>query len=573
MKPQVRNALILATLLVALIAAFVAFHVFRGTELRASTTRATLYAEALEGALQRVSHLPFVLATEALVQDATGGERLSELNARLAAVAARSDLEAAYLLDATGLTIAASNHDQQPTFLGANYGFRPYFTEAMDGQSSTFFAVGATTQRPGYFISEPVRTDAGITGVLAIKIDLSTLTQSWETGETPVFVTNADGIVILSSDPALRFHASRPVPDARLSVIRAERQFGDGPVPALDWTATRLGVRLGDSPFLHVTQPVAGTDWTLHYLSPTVPIWRRVGLTLLGVLAAALIGVVAYQRLQARRIRSALQMSQEDRKQLRSANRALEREIVVRRATERSLKEAETELRRSSKLAALGQLSASVTHELGQPIAALKSHLAAAEMTQGRQPLLDKIGGLVARIETITTDLRFFSRPAEQDFDAFDLRDIWPGTAELLAPDIAARPALRVNRILPGAPVPVIGSRHRLEQVLINLTKNAILATDNTAGQWTPRVDVAISGTGEITVTDSGPGLGGLDISSLQEPFHTTRASGTGMGLGLAIVADIVREHGGSLDAQDTGRGARFTVALPLATTDAHAAE
>lgn len=571
---------------------------FESLELQRAQNRVTLYRSTLISALERYQHLPFVLSHDPYVIRAAEGIGRDALNRRLASFAAEADLDAIYLMDRTGLTVAASNFDQDLTFLNQNYGFRPYFRAALNGERGQFFGIGATTSRPGYFIAEPVRTPSGdILGVVALKLDLSGLERAWSDGGETVFVSNRDGIVLLSSEPSIRYRALDTLTVDQRREIQARKQFGQEALAPLDWR--RLGpdrVGLDGVAQLHVTAPIPGSDWMLHFLSPERDVLTRAWLVVVGAAILVIVMSAGGLYLRIRRVRESLAESQAARRKLQAANIDLAREIEERREAERRLEKAQTELARTSKLAALGQLAASVTHELGQPISAMKNYLAAAELDAvpgEHSETFSRLSSVVGRMERLTQQLRFFARPSAGaganggapgsvgfkpvDLEPVDLKEVWREAFALIEPDLDGA-GIKLDAQLPDTPVTVRGDRLRLEQVVVNLCRNAILAMQPAPRRvLTVRVDrsgddrTGDNGTGDwarLSIGDSGPGLGGLTIEALQEPFVTTRASGEGMGLGLAISAEIVKEHDGRLTARDIpeadGGGAEFTVTLPI---------
>jgi len=555
---------------------FVALSYFQNAEYQRAQNRLSLYRSTLVGALGRSEYLPFILSQDPNVIAGAQGKDLAGLNRRLAEFAARANLEAIYLMDPSGLTIAASNYDAPVTFLGQNYGFRPYFKDAMAGKRGEFFGIGATTLQPGYFIAEMVRgPDGKALGVIAIKLDLSDLTKAWAAGGEVVFVSNADGVVVLSSNKNWRYRTLVEIAPARRTEIARERQFADEALKTLGWKTTgNQRARLNKRDYIYAMTPVLRPGWELHFLSDESRVTERAWFTVIAAAIIASLPLMAGLFFRAQRIRTALDASQADRRQLRVANKKLAREIEERRAAERRLEKAQQELARSSKLAALGQLSASVTHELGQPISAMQNYLAAAEYDTSkkeRATTIKRLSEIVKRMVFITKQLRFFARPGDNGLvggksglAGVDLHKVWQGALVLIAPDIEAA-QIKLEVELCERPVMIKGNRLRLEQVLINLLRNAIAAMQ---GQQHATLAVRIGvkgGRAMILVSDNGHGLGEQGIEQLKEPFHTTRASGDGMGLGLAISAAIVKEHGGTLAAQNNVEGgALFCVEFPL---------
>jgi two-component system C4-dicarboxylate transport sensor histidine kinase DctB len=262
-----------------------------------------------------------------------------------------------------------------------------------------------------------------------------------------------------------------------------------------------------------------------------------------------------------------LARSEEEEAKLRDANERLAIEIDDRKTAERSLKRTQSELERASRLAALGQLSASVTHELGQPIAAMRNHLVAAEISSsGEAKLPQKIGSLVDRMEGITRQLRFFARSENEAFDDVDLCTSVNAALSLVAPNIE-QGRVKISFDAPPSPVFIRGSALRIEQVITNLLRNAIDATDEADA---PEIHVAIMASDDeavLEIQDNGHGLGEATLAELQEPFVTTKESGRGMGLGLAISTSIVKDHDGKMTARNRdGGGTIFCVTFPIAS-------
>lgn len=543
---------------VAMICLYALFNLSLGyfvdLELQGVNTRAALYRTSLINALERFHHLPHVLAQDPFVISAASGADAATLNHRLETFSDRAGLEAIYLMDIHGQTIAASNHDKPVTFLGQNYAFRPYFKDALAGNLGEFFAIGTTTSRPGYFIAQPVRGSSGLViGVIALKVDLNPLVQSWSDSGERVLVTNGDGVVVLSSHADWLYGTIAPITPQRMAEIRAERQFGREPLNLLAWQQPTVGtVRLDDATYLHQSIPVARLGWSLHLLGDVERAQERAWFSVIGAAILISLFMMAAFFLRSVRINNALQASQADRRKLRVANAELER--------------AQAELARTGKLAVLGQLAASVTHELGQPISAMRNYLMAAELdaeTDEDRELLKRLGGIVLRMENISHQLRFFAQPSEDTFEPVDLAKVWKGAYALVAMDLQL--AKIELRIASDDPAPqVMGNRYRLEQVVVNLLKNAISVLKDSPVRILTVSLYCEDGFAMLSVEDTGPGFGAQSIEQLQEPFHTTKASGEGMGLGLAISAEIIKEHGGQLLASNRDTmGAVFTLKIP----------
>lgn len=537
---------------------YTASSVFRTLELSQAAAKLSLYRTTIENELQRLEHLPVIVADKITVRNAVQSRVPARLNQELLALSQDARAEAIYVMDVQGLTIAASNFAKVPTFLGKNYGFRQYFQEAMQGKRASLFAIGATTSRAGYFLSAPILRSGAPIGVAVVKLDLTRLTETLEQTNEMILVSNKDDIVVLSSRPEWRYRSLAVLSDARRAEISEERQFGEEELQTLDWEMPSQNTAiLAGQKFLSLQAQLENPLWTIRYLGDTRAIRERALLVVAVAAGMMALSALAFLAWRSGRLRFALAASQKDRKRL-------QREIEVRRQAERRLTRAQDELKRSSKLAALGQLAASVTHELGQPISAMKNYLTAEEIAgQGAQSELGRqLSSIVARMENITKQLRFFASDRGEGMKPVVMQNVVRGALSLLQHDLE-KAGIDLDTRLPAGDIQVLGNPQRLEQVVINVVRNAIMAVENLPDC---RVNIVLSkqaGQVILSVADNGAGLGGQTIDQLSEPFHTTRSSGEGMGLGLAISASIIEEHGGRLTARDakTG-GAEFVIAL-----------
>ncbi|WP_439143456.1 sensor histidine kinase [Planktotalea sp.] len=553
MRRGVLGVLILTVALATLLVFMVSQRYFERVEAQTAANRSVLYLRSVNEMFRQHQHLPFVIASDPRNSTALGKpEEEPFTSARLKEITQQAKLEAIYLMDAKGLVVASSNAGEPQSFLGQNYGFRPYFQNALKGQRSDYFAIGATSGRPGYFVAEPVMVNGDAPqGVMAIKIDVSGLQRFWESNSETVVAVDENNIVVLASDPSWLY---RPIgildTDVRQRIMNS-RQFGVETLAPLPWEAKPAGGALVDGrAYLANAVQSDWREWTVYYLHPQSLILRQtlIVTALFGSAIAMLVGFATF--LRSRRIALAYQVSESQRNALVATNHQLEA--------------AQTELARSSKMAALGNIAASVTHELGQPISAFKNHLAAAEIgneiTSPATAL--NLNKLVNRMETIIQQFKFFVRGRQEDKRAVRLCVVMHEAIALLNDD------LRRENILLECPdispeISLYANQVQLEQVFINLMKNAIQAVAQTLD---PTISVTLCEAGdqvEIRILDNGPGLGGANLSDLQEPFFSTKPSGVGMGLGLAIATQIIHDHGGTLRLGSVDQGAEFIVTLP----------
>ncbi|WP_170350189.1 sensor histidine kinase [Ruegeria atlantica] len=568
-----RSASYIVGILIAIAASIglylVSYQYFVSEELSKAQGRLSLYQSSVNSELERFSHLTYVLSQDSFVIGTAEGDGTGTLNRRLEDFAEQAGLDAIYLMDEDGITISASNYRNTESFVGQNYAFRPYFQSAISGKQGRFYAIGATTGLPGYFIANAVLDDQGAsTGVIAIKIDFSNLQDSWKNSGEQVLLANEDGVVLLSSNSNWQYRALTPLSVPQQERIRDARQFPGQNLDALDWIELPGDqARIAGTKRLHLAATDLPHGWSLHYFaSDDQAVARSWLVTAVFVLLAGLT-FIFFQIQRARRVSAALERSEEEEGKLREANERLAIEIDDRKTAERSLKRTQSELERASRLAALGQLSASVTHELGQPIAAMRNHLVAEEISSsGESKLPQKIGSLVDRMEGITRQLRFFARSESEAFDDVDLCTSVNAALALVAPNIE-QGKVKISVDAPTGPVFIRGSALRIEQVITNLLRNAIDAMDEADA---PEIHIAVIATYDeavLEIQDNGHGLGEATLAELQEPFVTTRESGRGMGLGLAISTSIVKDHDGKMTARNRdGGGTVFRVTFPMAS-------
>ena len=551
------------------------YYVGRGVE--AAARQAAPHLASLISVLERYQTLPPILSEDRAIIEAALGSPEGTLNERLARFAETTGADAVYLMDENGWTIAASNWRQPKTFLGQNYGFRPYFKTALKGRPGEYYAVGATTGVPGYFVSHPVADETTrIVGVIAVKVDLRSLEANWATPEGKIFITDRNGVIVLSGEASWRFRIVAALDDQTRNLIATRRQFGAADLSLIDMERRGRVVTIGGARFVEHVAEVGRLGWMFHFLSPYHQVQERSRLivAIIAVLLSSLAAFVLFRRSQ--RAHGLLISSERERDELNRLNLDLEREIVERREAETRLKRAQDELKRTSKLAALGQLAASVSHELGQPLSAMKTYIAGAHLpetaAEGARPremddsgeVLQRLDRLVDRMSETTRQLRFFARRGGEAFDDVVLADVVAGALETMRPAIRSEGVELRCRIASPATV-VRGGRMRLEQVLVNMIRNALDSM-----QDSPRKHLSIAmeengGSVKIVVRDTGTGIKGGSEKTIFEPFVTNKASGEGMGLGLAISAEIVKEHGGSLSARNNeGGGAGFAMELPL---------
>ena len=537
------------------------------------TERLALYERTIRGELQRYRSVPYLVSRTELVHDVLDSAAyVDATNRYLEAAVDDSEADVIYIMAEDGLTLASSNWQAGDSFVGGNFDFRPYFQDAMRGEEGGYFAIGTTSRKPGYYISRPIIIDNGIRGVAVVKIDLAGIEESWNEAGESVFVTDHHDVIILAGEDRWRYRALPPGDGAVEAREKEVPPFLDEPLPVLDLEVHSEGghevLKLDGSRFLFGTKALPDLGWELHYLSPMSGVDARTNAAWGGmvILAVALYLFALFVRERQEKLRSRREAG--DAARIREINAQLEEEIKVRRETEEELLEAEAELVQAAKMAAVGQMSASVAHEINQPIAAIQTNIASARFLLRRgankdlNEVLDHVDALVQRMAVMSGQLKTFARKSTESVEPFDLGSCIDNALMLMRSELR-REEVSVDLRLPPGGITLMGESVRMEQVLINLFRNAVDAMRGGDRRELRVVSERHGDWVELVVEDSGPGLDG-QIERLFEPFYTTKSSGEGLGLGLAIAERIIMGMDGSIHGEETrDGGARFVVRVP----------
>lgn len=540
----------------------------------ASSESIKLYKASLVNEITRFDFLPYVIAHNKEIVDMLWRDSVVS-SVALQKLKQASGADELFILDPTGEAIASSNWQSPLSFVGNNYSFRPYFIDALLGHRGRFYAIGTTTGKPGFFISSAILIKGKVAAVAVAKVNLGALEQTWVDAPGTILLSNQDDVVLLSNNDKLRYKALKSLSTAQLEAIAKQKQFADQPLSRITQNVQENTntLTLNDHLYIEETADVGVLNWKLHYLVPARKLnqlaiisWGKISLIVLGIIVGLLL-------LRFLRAREALRHSRDESASLRDFNQRLEEEIVQRKQVEIDLREAQDEIQRSSKLVAMGQLSASIIHELSQPLTAMKTYIAAAQLPKFAHShadekvhtVLPKLEDLNERMVRIITQLRYFARNDEPKLSSIDIGEVLSDA--LLTTQAAINDAnidLHVDQ--PSLPLVVLAGKVRMGQVIVNLINNAIAAMENVEDKKLKiRIGINSSNYVVLEVEDSGGGFTGETQELLFEPFFTTKASGEGLGLGLTISSNIISSFGGTLCARNNpDGGARFIVSLPL---------
>jgi two-component system, NtrC family, C4-dicarboxylate transport sensor histidine kinase DctB len=594
MSPGLKTTLrILVPAILIAGSAGVSQHVWRENGLRSlqalNDQRIQLIANAVHSEVNRQDHLPIVLALDSDVHHAlttVDPTDFARLNHKLQRISQEADTRALYIVGKDGIVVASGETSSSDRMLGRDLSERPYVKMAIAAGHASYLGVEPQSNQVRYYHAEAVR-DPDYLGTAVVRIEFEAIEQAWEQAGERVLIADDKGIVFLASEPGYKFRtigafAEHPdasddpshYPESKSAPIVFDVVERRGSVEIVRTRA------LGKvDTYLHQSLLLPQYGWTIHRLTGLSSIEedQRDGAIIGGTVAAFLVFLLLYlmqrQRayVAARDAGTRLQIQVEERThELQRVNHSLQAEIDERRRTEERLRAAQNELIQAGKLAALGQMSAAIAHEINQPLAAIRTFMASTLIFLQRgdtEKVAHNIGlvnDLAERMAKITAHLKTFARRND------------PGKPERVHVERAVEGALfLLESQTKGSRVRIVkdiqsdiwisGYAVQLEQVIINLVHNAV---DAVAATENPEIHIHVTAGDElaiISVVDNGRGIAPADIDRIFDPFFTTKPVGKGLGLGLSITYGIVQGLGGRMRARnrETG-GAELVVELPL---------
>lgn len=553
-----------------------------------------LVVEVMDQAIGRFQPIPTLIASDPAFRELLGSDQPDGntpfLNEKLRQIALSVDASEVYLLSPTGQTIATSNYRDDDSFFGRNFSYRPYFTEAITGEASMFHALGTTSGERGFFFSAPVLDGVEVFGVITVKIPVGSIEHEWLDLGRDILIADGNGIIFMSSRSDFRFRSLAPLSASVQEEIAATQQFPLNLVTPLNLTTTviaddtvQVSLETENAPldYLADSRPLSLAGWHGIVLTPLETVHGQVlRWLMLGAFATAALlmaALVLWQRranaLQRiyfeRQQREILEVKVQERtSDLNTANANLQQEVVERRATEALLRKSQKELVQAGKLAALGQMSAAISHEINQPLGAIKSYAANASEFLSRDRLdeakenVEIIGQMTDRITEISHHLRNFARQPSDKLKEIEVARVIDATLGIIGPQLRSYHA-KVVFDRPEQAIYALGGELRLQQVLVNVVTNALEAMSQMPE---PTIELSVierKQDVDIQVRDYGPGLDKENLEHVFDAFYTSKSSGSGMGLGMSISQNIINDFGGALRATNhPERGAVFTVTL-----------
>ena len=521
--------------------------------------RIALYSGNLLAQLRQNAIVPQLLSRDPALIEALTRSDYSLSTQRLISFVEEIGAASLMLYDIDGRTVAATDRNR----LGASHRQEAYFVDALRSNSTVFSVIPRDTGGYRFFYSRRIQEGGTNLGVIAAEVDLQRFERAWAGISDAVIVTDSTGDIIMATEPRWRGLTESEALSNQTPQSAIERAIK----ATADWTALPADAYLQGEAVMRLSSRIPFRGWRITSYTTYASVREKVnGVLALEVMGFAILLALTFYALS-RRTAGRAALFQRESAELRALNAALQREVAERKRVQQTLAVAEQTLEQSSKLAALGEMSAAVSHELNQPLAAMKTYLAGARLLMQRNRLEEalasfgRIDDLIERMGAITRQLKSYARKGQQQFSPFDMGEALASALSMMEPQLRQR-QVQINRILPAEPVQVMGDRMRIEQVLVNLLRNAL---DATKSERNPTVEIILSAgeTATLTVRDNGPGI--EDLDSLFEPFYTTKQPGDGVGLGLAISSGIVSDLGGRLTARNGQHGgAVFEMQLPI---------
>ncbi|MDE0969282.1 MAG: ATP-binding protein [Octadecabacter sp.] len=529
----------------------------------AADLRLALYSANLISELQRNSIVPQLLARDPSLIGALNSGDFAQSSARLLSFVDEIGAASLVLMDTDGRIVAATNRER----LGENMRNQLLLVDALRS-NITVFTVDERNEGGFSFTYSRRIDDSGLgVGVVAVEVDLAKLERSWAGISDAIMVLDSKGHAILATEPRWRGHLEVDALALLEPQTAIERSLRGTP----SWSALPIDAYLRGDGVIRQEMRVPFQGWRIVSFTTFQSVRERVNSILaLEIMGFAILLAGMFWMLS-HRSNVAARMFQMESVELRQLNQRLQREIAERIKAEKDLEVAELTVAQTSKLAALGEMSAAVSHELNQPLAAMKTYLAGIRLLIARERpdeavvAVQRIDSLIERMAAITKQLKSYARKGKKSLEPVDIKDAVLSSLSMMEPQLRQR-QVAITRTLPDQPVIIYGDKMRLEQVIINLLRNAL---DATKMSLEPSVEILLvqGDVARLSVRDNGSGIENLE--ELFEPFYTTKQAGDGTGLGLAISSGIVNDLGGRLTARNSVKGgAVFEVELPILDSD-----
>jgi len=560
----------------------------------------SLVIQTLRGDLDKYLFLPKLLSDSPtfrnVLRDDSSAIDLQMVNEELERINNSSGALDTFLMNSTGLTIAASDWASDNNLIGENFSDRSYFKAALEGRLGRDFALGRSSEEREYYFAYPVREGVNVIGAIVVKVPLGHHESAWQSGDQEVIVVDRKGVIFLSRQPDWRLKSLVPMSAEETTKSIISKRYSnqliepfpitvDGELSGNDILVSIMTNVEARKPlkkqYLAQVGAMLDTEWRVILLAQTKRVDAVVKMAIAGasilIISIILALTAFYQR--RRRLADHIAIHEESNAQLElrvlertneltELNIDLQNEIGERERAEDEVKKTQATLVQAAKMAALGQMSAGLTHELNQPLAAIRSYADNARSYLDRNQFdtakgnLKLISELTARMARIIRNLRTYAPEETIEMRPTSIRTVLDESLLMLGQRIKNE-SITVLKKMPAGDIMVMGGDVRLQQIFVNLISNAIDAMHYTSVK-NININVSLNGEDVIFImSDSGPGIQEDQIANIFDPFYSTKEVGRGMGLGLSVTLGLVNQFGGTISVNNSPNGgAEFTLRL-----------
>ena len=399
--------------------------------------RLALYSGNLLSELQRNSVVPLLLSRDPALIGALTSGNFSQSTARL--IDYRDEIGAAslILLDADGRVVAATNRN----LLGSSLRNAAFHVDALRSNDTVFTTTRQDSGAVDFTYSRRIEIAGAQIGVIVVGVDLRKFETSWSGFSDAVMVSDSEGQIILATESRWRGLTEAEALSVRSAPSAIERAIR----ATADWAALPVEAFFSGDAVMRQEARIGFQGWRMTSFTTYSSVRERVNAVIAMEIMGFSILLAGAFYLVSRRAQSRSILFQRESAELRQLNDALQREIAERERAEKNLEVAEQTIQQSSKLAMLGEMSAAVSHELNQPLAAMKTYLAGAKLLLQRKrseealSSFQRIDGLIERMTAITRQLKSYARKGGDAFEPIDARLCLSSALEMMEPQLKRR--------------------------------------------------------------------------------------------------------------------------------------
>ncbi len=495
----------------------------------------------------------------------------NELNEFLKIQSFSAQADLIFVADKQGKVIASSNYDSHLEFIGNDVSLQPYYQQAILLEKAEYYSVDYNLQNKGYYFSSPVILHNEVQGVVTMRYRLDEIFALLYQNDNINFLVGVDGVVFDSSRDDLNFSTVVPSSDPRRQWLRDSERYGKSDLPAMSehtisefFGDTKLTIGTGDNQtnVLVHSYPVQNASWIVFSALPRDVLFPSVVAALLFYLTLSGLFLLLWLYL---RKRNEMQVHMADMNEqlehrvedltsgLKHSNKELKTLVEHYQTSQEKLEQTQYELLQTARLAALGELSATLNHELSQPALALRAY------TENSRKLLQRgdyatvennfneMHSIYDSMSNIVSTIKTFARQTTPEMRHVSVGDIIESTMPIVT-HLITKNGVVIHLPDEGNHLKIRCVPEQIEQVLVNLISNAV---DALLGKQDAQVWIGIKDkqrTVDICVRNNHSAVKRKELKHLFDPFYTTKEDG--LGIGLALCKRIVEAQDGKITAR-----------------------